>query len=1167
MRLVSAIVFRTLLVVCMSSQIGVLAQQTKVIPWQLPQGDSNESLAYRPEPVLFVHGVNANDKVWEETVMPALQAVFGKYQVSLAIDDFVSSQTNGLNAAQHPYLHTFNYGDRPGEQTTHDSHSFEHVQWNAWAIDRDFQSFTNEFVSPASIYRLQLGPHDGRQTLDERINGRVGVGAFPGIRQIYNPDPANTNNTPPQIVLVAHSNGGLVSHYYLVRASVPCLVPPCPGFGVRRLVTLATPHLGSHVANWLTWYNNADPDARARDGLRAGRYKATLARDLLTDVGTTTGFFLHGDRGAVWDFRMVDDRQTTPPPQRGWNRLIEFFRVNPAPKIEYVFNVYQRGAAHSEIGLISTAINQNPAMSDADNGDGVVPLESAAGKPDHETPSIWNGNIIDAHEIDPVIFGAWQNLNHIEAPHDTNSIIKSLLGVPYRWRSDFQPPIYSSCIPAYANSYDENQSFSKYLPVTESIGNVSHTDEPGVSDLKLLFRRPDKDLFVPALNTWGISNGLPAKITTNLTNFVGHQVIGLGSGGSVTIQATLGTKNHSQTPAQTCGTNYWIVDGNEYLPASLKLKAERSTAPIMDSNTGAFSLNVLNCLVRLDPFGNPRYQYALCNPFGWLDVAVATQNFVAVQARNIAGFVTPQAERAFDVPVDSATVVAILRKINQGEALSNACTNAIAITRWKATVSEWVKTDSGTITLNFFPVTVPPNARDAWTDVAYTNVNYAPTTKTFTLDPADAPSQLIVSNLVYLGCDQDFTTNYPGISGTFPVPHLVDNTLAGVPVDASWLSSIRASMEAVLSRFRNTTTNVCIGWTLTNILAAAGNNSGNWRVISNSLVTAQHFTELYNVAALLDVSNPATCCCAAVTITMDPNSTNACSLPDGVVLYPYNKTITASGGVPPLTFAVTSNSLPAGLTLTNIHPNSMSITGAPTALGSNTFTITVTDTNGCSTNAIYNLFVDCGPPYIKDVWQLKGIDAVTDLQGDRAQYYTIDRCYKCCPSNDWFCPGVEQNSFSFGYFTNEAVCADGYVIAPGDGWKDDGKYCAFSDFPHHYTYAYITIASCDDAKSAIQRFLDAAATNDCLSPFFFQQTLHPPVMFWHGAGPCDTNNITACDTSSTTNESGFVSTSYHIQDLTWTLISTITDNVNLAYICITNSLVLTNCMHGQTTYP
>ncbi len=64
------------------------------------------------------------------------------------------------------------------------------------------------------------------------------------------------------------------------------------------------------------------------------------------------------------------------------------------------------------------------------------------------------------------------------------------------------------------------------------------------------------------------------------------------------------------------------------------------------------------------------------------------------------------------------------------------------------------------------------------------------------------------------------------------------------------------------------------------------------------------------------------------------------SLPAGAVNSAYSVTLKAAGGLSPYTWAVTTGSLPAGLSL---NSSTGTISGTPTAAGAPSFTITVTD--------------------------------------------------------------------------------------------------------------------------------------------------------------------------------------------------------------------------------
>jgi Putative Ig domain len=85
---------------------------------------------------------------------------------------------------------------------------------------------------------------------------------------------------------------------------------------------------------------------------------------------------------------------------------------------------------------------------------------------------------------------------------------------------------------------------------------------------------------------------------------------------------------------------------------------------------------------------------------------------------------------------------------------------------------------------------------------------------------------------------------------------------------------------------------------------------------------------------------------ATLTITVEPPPTIATtSLPTAPLNGAYNATVTATGGVPPLSWSITAGALPAGLTLAKSTTDTVKITGKATAAGSSTFTITVTDSS------------------------------------------------------------------------------------------------------------------------------------------------------------------------------------------------------------------------------
>jgi Putative Ig domain. len=77
-----------------------------------------------------------------------------------------------------------------------------------------------------------------------------------------------------------------------------------------------------------------------------------------------------------------------------------------------------------------------------------------------------------------------------------------------------------------------------------------------------------------------------------------------------------------------------------------------------------------------------------------------------------------------------------------------------------------------------------------------------------------------------------------------------------------------------------------------------------------------------------------------VQITGSAPVITATSLPAGAVGTPYSQSPTVSGGTQPFTFSITSGTLPAGL---SINSSTGEIFGTPTAAGSSTFTLQVSD--------------------------------------------------------------------------------------------------------------------------------------------------------------------------------------------------------------------------------
>ena len=92
---------------------------------------------------------------------------------------------------------------------------------------------------------------------------------------------------------------------------------------------------------------------------------------------------------------------------------------------------------------------------------------------------------------------------------------------------------------------------------------------------------------------------------------------------------------------------------------------------------------------------------------------------------------------------------------------------------------------------------------------------------------------------------------------------------------------------------------------------------------------------------------------ATLTVKIEPPpQITTTSLPDATLNAPYSAPVTATGGVPPLKWTLSSGTLPKGLALGSSTTDTVNITGTPTVAGVYTVTVTVTDADGASNTSV-----------------------------------------------------------------------------------------------------------------------------------------------------------------------------------------------------------------------
>jgi autotransporter-associated beta strand protein len=108
------------------------------------------------------------------------------------------------------------------------------------------------------------------------------------------------------------------------------------------------------------------------------------------------------------------------------------------------------------------------------------------------------------------------------------------------------------------------------------------------------------------------------------------------------------------------------------------------------------------------------------------------------------------------------------------------------------------------------------------------------------------------------------------------------------------------------------------------------------------------------------------------TIAVGPTNS---TLPNGVVGVAYSQALTAAGGLGDCTFALSSGTTPPGLNLSLAG----ALNGTPTAAGTNVFTVTATDTNGCSGSQTYTVVVGIAPSIVTQPVSQTNVVATTAL--------------------------------------------------------------------------------------------------------------------------------------------------------------------------------------------
>ncbi|WP_395731929.1 putative Ig domain-containing protein [Prosthecobacter sp.] len=266
------------------------------------------------------------------------------------------------------------------------------------------------------------------------------------------------------------------------------------------------------------------------------------------------------------------------------------------------------------------------------------------------------------------------------------------------------------------------------------------------------------------------------------------------------------------------------------------------------------------------------------------------------------------------------------------------------------------------VTLKICPVvTVNPTTLTAATaNSAYSQAITASggaTAYTYTVSSGTLPTGLSLSSAGVLSGTPTSTASF-----TFTITATDAN---GCPGSRSYTLAPSCPLIVITPA---TATRATVGTAYSQTLSASGGQApyGSWAVTSGTLPTGLTLNASTGVIS----GTPTTSNGAGTSVTFRVTDANGCTgsqtvltqicpviavspstLTNGTINSAYSQSITASGGASPYTYAVSSGSLPAGLTLSSTGV----LSGTPTSTTAATFTVAATDANGCSGSSTYTV--------------------------------------------------------------------------------------------------------------------------------------------------------------------------------------------------------------------
>jgi len=178
-----------------------------------------------------------------------------------------------------------------------------------------------------------------------------------------------------------------------------------------------------------------------------------------------------------------------------------------------------------------------------------------------------------------------------------------------------------------------------------------------------------------------------------------------------------------------------------------------------------------------------------------------------------------------------------------------------------------------------------------------------------------------------------------------PPPSVTTVSLAGADLGVAYSQTLTASSGVSPYTWSLTSGSLPAGLSLSSAGVISGTPSGTTGT-SNFTVTVTDSEKPTPASSSANLS---------ITVSVAPLSVTTTSLLGGVINTAYSQTLQANGGSPPYTWSISVGTLPANLTL---NTTSGAIVGTPSATGTSTFTVKVTDSTQTSATANLSITIN-----------------------------------------------------------------------------------------------------------------------------------------------------------------------------------------------------------------